>query len=105
MTNKTKNIKKALEAIIDIAYPIVTPYRYDRINVNSLVGVRSLTEDYFIDVGRICGNRVHITFYSKDSEDSEEKPNRIVDVFESYNDSKTMACFEIVRYLLKNKLI
>lgn len=104
MTNKIKNMKKALEAIIDVAYPRVTPYHFEKININSLIRVRPLNEYYFINVGRTCGNRVRVSFYSKYSEDS-EKHNRIVDVYESYNDSKTIACFRIIRYLSKNKLI
>ena len=105
MTNKIKNMKKALETIIDVAYPRVTPYHFEKFNINGLIRVRSLNECYFINVGRTWRDKVRISFYTKYSEDYGEKVNLIVSVFESYNDSKTMFCFEVMKYLLKHKLI
>lgn len=102
MTKNTLYIKRALEAVIDFAYLKATPFNYEKISVNNLIGCDALTEDYYIDVGRTCCNRVHISFYKGDVDKDFEN---IFWVFEPYVDASTMVCFETVRYLRKNKLI
>lgn len=103
MTNKTLKIKKALEAVIDAAYLRVTSRNGEKIPVNSFIS--SIPEGYFINVGRTYYNKISINFYFFDGDYDFKNFERIVDTNYSYNDSKTISVFEIMKYLLENKLI